>query len=46
VTEIGSVQNALLEDSGIGGGIKDTVAPLVVHILSPLLPGDLVAAYP
>jgi uncharacterized membrane protein required for colicin V production len=46
VSEIGSLQSAVLEDSGIGGGIRDTVAPLVVHILSPLLPGDLVAAYP
>jgi uncharacterized membrane protein required for colicin V production len=46
VSELGGVQNALLHDSRIGGGIRDTIVPPVVHILSPLLPGDLVAEYP
>jgi uncharacterized membrane protein required for colicin V production len=46
VSEIGSLQSALLEDSGIGGGIRDNVAPVVIRVFSPLLPGDLVAAYP
>ncbi len=46
VSELGGIQNALLHDSRIGGGIRDTIAPPVVHILSPLLPDEVKVKYP
>lgn len=36
----------LVHDSAIAGGIKDVIAPPFVHILSFLLPSDLVATFP
>jgi uncharacterized membrane protein required for colicin V production len=46
VSELSGVQNALLHDSRIGGGVRDTIAPAVVHLLWPLLPDDVRAKYP
>jgi uncharacterized membrane protein required for colicin V production len=36
----------LMSQSHIAGAIRDTVAPPVVHVLSVLLPGDLVSTFP
>ena len=35
-----------MSQSHIAGAIRDTVAPPVVHVLSVLLPGDLVSTFP
>jgi len=46
VSELHSVQDALLNQSHIADGIRDTIVPPLVHILSGLLPADLVSKYP
>jgi hypothetical protein len=46
VTELHSVQDAFLNQSHIAAGIRDTIVPPLVHILSGLLPADLVSKYP
>lgn len=39
-------QDMLIHQSHIAGGLKDIVVPIFVHILSPLLPSDLVSIFP
>ena len=46
LTQVRDAQNMIVHDSHIGGAVRDNVAPPFVHILSPLLPSDLVAIYP
>jgi uncharacterized membrane protein required for colicin V production len=46
ISELTGIQNALLHDSGIAGGIRDAIVPPIVHILSGLLPPDLGSMYP
>jgi uncharacterized membrane protein required for colicin V production len=41
-----SIHDTLLYQSNIGTGFREVVDPLVLHLLSGLLPGDLVAAFP
>jgi uncharacterized membrane protein required for colicin V production len=36
----------LLNQSHIGGWIRDTIAPIAVHMVGPLLPSDLAALFP
>jgi uncharacterized membrane protein required for colicin V production len=46
VTQVRSAQDLLLHQSHIGGWIRDSVAPIFVHVLSLLLPSDLVSVFP
>jgi uncharacterized membrane protein required for colicin V production len=41
-----SIHDTLLYQSSIGTGFREVVDPLVLHLLSFLLPGDLVAVFP
>jgi uncharacterized membrane protein required for colicin V production len=41
-----SIHDALLYQSNIGTGFRQVVDPFLLHLLSGLLPGDLVAAFP
>jgi uncharacterized membrane protein required for colicin V production len=41
-----SIHDTLLYSSNIGTGFREVVVPFIVHLLSFLLPGDLVAAFP
>jgi uncharacterized membrane protein required for colicin V production len=45
VSQLRDVQNAI-QGSHIAGGMKDTIVPPLVHVLSILLPSDLVAVFP
>ncbi len=45
VSQLRDAQNAI-HDSHIAGGLNDTVVPPFVHVLSGLLPSDLVSNYP
>jgi uncharacterized membrane protein required for colicin V production len=45
VSLLRDAQNAIFQ-SHIAGGIKDSVIPPLVHIMSGLLPSDLVAVFP
>jgi uncharacterized membrane protein required for colicin V production len=46
--DVGLLRSAqdFIHDSTIAGGVKDVIAPPFVHILSFLLPADLVATFP
>jgi uncharacterized membrane protein required for colicin V production len=46
VTQVRDAQRMLVHESHIGGAVKDIIVPPLVHILSPLLPTDVVAIYP
>jgi uncharacterized membrane protein required for colicin V production len=46
LTPVRDAQRMIVQESHIGGGIRDHVAYPFVHILSPLLPSDVVAIYP
>jgi uncharacterized membrane protein required for colicin V production len=46
VTAVRDAQKLIIHESHIAGGIRDVVAPTFVHVLSPLLPSDLVAIFP
>jgi uncharacterized membrane protein required for colicin V production len=44
--QVRTLQDMLVHQSHIVGWLNDYVAPIVVHLFSPLLPGDLNAVYP
>ena len=46
VTPVRDAQNLIIHESHIAGGVRDVVAPPFVHLLSPLLPADLVSIFP
>ncbi|MFI5258172.1 MAG: CvpA family protein [Candidatus Limnocylindrales bacterium] len=46
VTQLRQAQDLLIHQSHIAGAIKDIVVPPFVHILSALLPSDLVSIFP
>ena len=46
LTQVRDVQRMLVQESHIGGTLRDRVAPPVVHILGPLLPSDVVSKFP
>ncbi len=45
VDQLRSIQKAILYDSNIAGGLRDSVVPTVVHLLAVLLPADVVKPY-
>jgi uncharacterized membrane protein required for colicin V production len=45
LSQLRDLQNAVVHESHIARGIHETIAPLVVHLLSILLPSDLVKSY-
>jgi len=46
LTQVRDAQRMIVQESHIGGAIRDHLAWPFVHILSPLLPSDVVAIYP
>jgi uncharacterized membrane protein required for colicin V production len=46
VTPVRDAQNLVIHESHIAGGMRDVLAPPFIHLLSPLLPSDLVAIFP
>jgi hypothetical protein len=46
VTPVRDAQNLVIHESHIAGGMRDVLAPTFIHLLSPLLPSDLVAIFP
>jgi hypothetical protein len=46
VSQLRYVQDLIVNQSHIAAGIRDVVAPPLLHILSFLLPADLVALFP
>jgi uncharacterized membrane protein required for colicin V production len=46
LTPVRDAQRMIVNESHIGGALRDHVAPPFVHILAPLLPSDLVSIYP
>jgi uncharacterized membrane protein required for colicin V production len=46
VAQVREAQNQIIHDSHIAGADKDLLVPLFIHILSPLLPTDVVTLFP
>lgn len=46
VTQVRDAQNLIIHESNIAGADRDFLVPPFVHVLSPLLPGDLVTLFP
>ncbi len=46
VTQVRDAQNLIIHESNIAGAARDLLAPTFIHVLSPLLPSDLVEIFP
>lgn len=46
ISQLRQAQDLLIHQSHIAGAVKDLVAPPFIHVLSFLLPSDLVAVFP
>ena len=44
--QLRTAQDMLVNQSHLAKWLNDYIAPIVVHLFSPLLPGDLTAVYP
>jgi len=46
LSQVRSFQDLIVNQSHIAAWLNDYVAPIIVHLFSPLLPGDLTSVYP
>ncbi|MGD0861788.1 MAG: CvpA family protein [Candidatus Limnocylindrales bacterium] len=46
VQQLRWAHDLVMQQSNIAGALRDNIVPALVHLMSPLLPADLVAAFP